>query len=255
MRLLILLLTLLVVPSLKAAPIRIAALVYNPPFEVEADKKGHFFGFEVDIMMEVCKRIQGDCHFQALTFDQIFKELLTENIDLALGAIITTREREGIFLFSLPYLASSGHFITRANSPIKNIEDIRQKKVGVVRGTLFKDIVLEKYQGVVQVLEYRTLSEAFIALSNNTLDAVITDEEAAKYWATTNSTLFKLVGKSIPIGMGYGMMANKKSTPLINKINKALLDMEADGTYLKIYNRYFSQLSFNRQAIEFANEA
>ncbi|BCA93834.1 hypothetical protein TUM19329_01950 [Legionella antarctica] len=53
---------------------------------------------------------------------------------------------------------------------------------------------------------------------------------------------FKLVGQKILMGEGYGIMALKSNALLIQQINKSLLDMEADGTYLKIYNQYFSNL-------------
>ncbi|MFA1369849.1 transporter substrate-binding domain-containing protein, partial [Legionella pneumophila] len=41
------------------------------------------------------------------------------------------------------------------------------------------------------------------------------------------------------IGNGYGILALKNNAPLIMKINKALLQIEKDGTYLEIYNTYF----------------
>lgn len=53
------------------------------------------------------------------------------------------------------------------------------------------------------------------------------------------SNLFKLVGKAIRSGDGYGIMANKNNADLITQINKALLQMENDGTYLRISNTYF----------------
>ncbi|CDZ76067.1 lysine-arginine-ornithine-binding periplasmic protein [Legionella massiliensis] len=73
MRVLILLLTLLLSPFLQAERLNIGTLVYDPPFEVEADKKEHFFGFDVDIMMEVCNRLHADCHFTPLLFLKFFQ--------------------------------------------------------------------------------------------------------------------------------------------------------------------------------------
>ena len=43
------------------------------------------------------------------------------------------------------------------------------------------------------------------------------------------------------MGEGYAIMAHKNNSDLIKKINQALLDMEQDGTYLRIYNRYFGE--------------
>ncbi|KTD24194.1 MULTISPECIES: transporter substrate-binding domain-containing protein [Legionella] len=242
MRFLLLLLTLLVCSPVSAEIIRIGTLPYDPPFEIQADKQGHFWGFDVDIMTEICHRITADCRFIPLTFTKIFTELVAGNIDLGLGAISITETREETFLFSLPYLASNGQYVTTTVSPINNIADIQEKRVGSVQGTLFKALILERFNDLVQIIEYPTISATFHALSTRKVDVVITDEETAKHWVATSSTLFKLVGKSIPVGIGYGIMANKKSPGLIKRINKALLEMENDGTYLKIYNRYFSEI-------------
>lgn len=241
MKSLLVLFSLLLFSSSNAQTIRIGTQLYNPPFEVEAGKKGVFLGFDVDLMLEICKRLQAQCQFIPLTFAQIFAQLLTETIDLGLGAISITEARAATYLFTLPYLASRGQFITQTGSKVNSLDDLPGKTVGVVQGGVFKTIILEQYNNTVKVTEYPTLSETFQALSNGQVDLIITDEESAKYWATTNN-IFKLVGKSTPVGIGYGIMANKKNGALINDINKILINMETDGTYLKIYNHYFSPM-------------
>jgi arginine transport system substrate-binding protein len=65
------------------------------------------------------------------------------------------------------------------------------------------------------------------------------DSEAAKNWSSNNTDIYKLIGSPVSVGVGYGIMANPSQTKLIGDINQALLAMEADGTYLKIYSRYF----------------
>ncbi|HAT9397002.1 TPA: transporter substrate-binding domain-containing protein, partial [Legionella pneumophila subsp. pneumophila] len=40
-------------------------------------------------------------------------------------------------------------------------------------------------------------------------------------------------------GSGYGIIALKNQSALIDKINHILLEMEKDGSYLRIYNEYF----------------
>lgn len=243
MRFLILLLTLLIFTITKAQPLRVGTIPYNPPFEIEADKAGHFFGFDVDIMDEICNRLQADCHFIPLKFENIFSELAAGHIDLGLAAISIVESREQNFLFSLPYMASSGQFLTKSTSPISSLDDIQGKKIGLTEGTIFKAIVLTSFGKQARIYEYPTLQAVLQALSNNKVDVIIDDEEAAKNWVATNNKLFKLVGEGIPIGVGYGIMANKKDQDLINRVNKALLEMEEDGHYLKIYNRYFAKLS------------
>lgn len=243
MRIGLLLLSLLIFPLANAETLRVGTIDYDPPFVVGADKKGHFFGFDVDIMMEVCRRIQATCNFLPMTFASIFTNLLAGRIDLGLASISITDDRKQTFLFSVPYLTSGAQFVSLAKSGINNENDIIGKKVGSVQGSIFKAVVLAKLGNDVRIVEYQTLNEELQALSNENVDALIADTGTAKYWVATNSGMLKLVGQEIPVGIGYGIMANKTSTELIARINNALLSMENDGTYLKIYNRYFLNLS------------
>lgn len=243
MKFLLLLLCLLISPLLHAEKITIGTLPYDPPFEMAADKHDHFYGFDIDLMQEICKRAELDCQFKSMNFEQLFTELLAGKITLAIGAISITEQRQETFLFSLPYLASGGQFMALTNTPLTAVEGIRNKRVGVERGTLFKALVLEKFHNLVNVIDYATQEELLSALNNKNVDVILLDTGSAKYWVANNGSLFKLVGSSMEIGVGYGIMANKNQTDLINRVNRALLGMENDGSYLRIYSRYFSQMA------------
>ncbi len=62
----------------------------------------------------------------------------------------------------------------------------------------------------------------------------------AKYILNNSSSNYKIVGKKIPLGQGYSIIALPQNKALIIAINKCLLNMETNGTYLTIYNKYFS---------------
>lgn len=55
----------------------------------------------------------------------------------------------------------------------------------------------------------------------------------------TEDDQLQLIGDKIPIGSGYAIIALKNQSALIDKINYILLEMEKDGSYLRIYNEYF----------------
>ena len=129
--------------------------------------------------------------------------------------------------------------MSKKSSVINQPADLVHKKIGVRLGTPFKSLALSIYKNQVDVIEYPHTPKLLDALSNNKIDAVLMDAPAVRIWVANNGNLFKSVGSNIPIGKGYGIMANKDQDKLIDQINQALLDMEADGTYLQIYNNYF----------------
>ena len=230
----------LCLPSLYAQNITVGTTSDYPPFSSLADKKNHFFGFDVDIMSEVCKRIKQNCLFKPFTFNQLFTQIKSGGIDLAIAAITITTELQQSFLFSYPYLESNAQFMTLADSAIKTPGDINHKKIGVRQGTAFKTLAINLYKDQVTILEYPEISDLLDNLANKNVDIILVNALAAKSWEANNDNVYKLIGTDIPIGKGYGIMANTGKEPLIQQINQALLDIESDGTYLKIFNRYFA---------------
>jgi arginine transport system substrate-binding protein len=236
--LLILFVTFNLSPS-QAKPLLIGTTTQNPPFSSIADQKNDFYGFDIDLMGAICNRIQQQCQFQPTVFNKLFTNLASRKIDLAIAAIIMTKDREQHFLFSLPYLESTALFMTRKESTINEPNDIINKKIGVRLGTPFRELAVSLYEKKITLVDFPVMSELLSGLNNDQVDAVLINSEAAKYWVLNNNSLYKLIGNPISIGGGYGIMANPDQTKLMFEINRALLNIEADGTYLNIYTRYF----------------
>lgn len=229
---------LLISPHCFGINLTIGTAPLNPPFGDVADKQNNFYGFDIDIMMEICKRIEAQCTFQPVVYNQLFPMILSNQIDLAISAIISTEDKRAAFLFSLPYLESNARFLTLVDSPINGPIDIHGKKVGVRKGTPFGKLATSLYNDIT-IKEYDTIADLLLGLTDKEVDIIITNDAAAKYRVANNSDIYKLIGVNLPIGDGYAIMANKQQTDLISQINAALLQMEADGTYLSIYSRYF----------------
>lgn len=240
MRQLVFLILLLVLPLTYAKELIIGTTAQNPPFNSIADQNDHFYGFDIDVMGEICLQLKMECKFKPILFNNLFTAIAANKIDLAIAAIIITPYRQQQFLFSLPYLESNAQFLTKRESKLNNPLGIENKTIGTRLGTPFADLAREVYKNKINIIEYPDIAELLNGLNNNKVDAVLMDAEAAKNWVSNNSDLYKLIGTQMPIGNGYGIMANPTETQLITQINQILLNMEADGAYLKIYSRYFT---------------
>lgn len=211
---------------------------YNPPFETWTSHNQVYYGYDVDLMMEICRRMNATCEFVPYPFDQLFNVLKNNKVDLVISSIIVTDERKKDFLFSLPYLESNAQYLVNSDSAIHTVVDLYGKKVGVKGGTPYGARVLTSNQNNT-VVRYHNLEDMFIALQNNEVNAVLIDYESAKYWVAINPGIYRYVGGKTSIGQGYAIMANKNRTELIEAINRIILEMESDGTFLKIYSQYF----------------
>ncbi|BCA94190.1 arginine ABC transporter substrate-binding protein [Legionella antarctica] len=209
-----------------------------PPFSYNANKESNLFGFDAELIEEICKRLNTRCIFVIIPYNDLFTQLKNGKIDLAVSAIISTPDKEKQFLFSIPYLKSHGRFLTTKKSNIKTIKDIGSKKVGTRIGTPFEDAVLQLFHNKVQVQVYPMLFDLLDALKQKTVDVVFINNEAAEYWHANGGDLFILLGNEIPVGNGYVIVGNKTQKGLMQKVNEAIRSITADGTFLKIYKRH-----------------
>ncbi len=222
--------------------LKVGILNFAPPFSSLAGDGNHYFGFTIDLMDNICQRLQIECNYVSTTIDEHGNSLQQGLIDVSFIPVPIPTQISGPFIFSLPYLASNGQFLALKENPIHTLAEIKNHKIGVITGTLYDVIVQSHYGTDNEIIKYKIITDLVSALANHEVDLIYVNDSVAKYMVNNALQQFKLVGSKIPMGEGYGIMALNNNAPLIQKINKALLDMEADGTYLKIYNRYFSNL-------------
>jgi arginine transport system substrate-binding protein len=214
---------------------------YNPPFETwgSGDNQLYAYGFDIDLMRKICRRMSAECKFKSYGFDDIFTALQFKEVDLVISAIIVTAHRRENFIFSIPYLESNAQYITNLNSTIQNLLDIHGKKVGARAGTPYGPLaeIVTKDNSIIM---YNTIDDMFVGLQKQEVDVCLMDYESVKNWIAINPGVYKLIGGKIPIGEGYAIMLNPDQNKLKNDINRILFKMEADGTYLRIYKQYFN---------------
>ena len=211
----------------------------NPPFTSKIDNNNHYYGFDMEIMSEICKRIKAKCFFSSMIFEDLFPALDHNQIDLAIASIIITPERQESFLFSHAYLNSQIQLIALKNSKINTTTQLNNKRIGLLKGTVFKNFVLDLYKSNIKIKEYRHDPELLEALNQHEVDAIVLDRGSAQYWYANSGDQYKLIQPPITFGNGYGIAAKLGRTDLITRINEALKNMMSDGGYSKIYNNYF----------------
>lgn len=211
---------------------------FAPPFSA-VDTSNHYFGFCIDLINELCKRMNDTCEYKSVMDEGIEASLTKGIVDVSLTPTPISPDVSPEYIFSMPYMTSSGQFITN-NPNIKSLKDLQGKKIGIINESNLKTILLG-YTPIENVKEFSQLPSLIEALNNNDIDAILLNVNILKNLINNQIINFRLVGKPINIGNGYGLLALKKNAALIEKINKALLQIENDGTYEGIYNKYFGK--------------
>ena len=221
-----------------AAPLIIGALKFAPPFSVAGDENNNYYGFCIDLMDILCTRMHESCEYISTEVETQLADLQSGKFDLtfAISPISTTKNPN--YLISLPYIPSKGQFLALNGSSINTIEALVGKNIGVLKASGLKKTVLSRYTSLTHVFEYSKMTDLIEALNTHHVDAILLNVSTAKY-VVHNVTNMHVLGDPIQLGFGYGIIALKNRADLIDRINKALLQIESDGTYLTLYEKYF----------------
>ena len=224
----------------EAEDVKVASDIAYPPFEYE--KNGEPVGFDIDLMNEIAKRANLNVEYQNVTFDGIIGGLSSNLYDASISAMTITKEREKRIDFSDPYFNADQSLLVPSDSGVGSVDDLGDATVGVQIGTTgeikAKDF---KEQGKIQgdIRTFDTIEDAFAALNNGQIDAIINDLPVSQDEADSSDGALEIV-QVIPTGEQYGI-AFPKNSDLIEPVNKALAEIKEDGTYEKIYKKWIGR--------------
>lgn len=219
--------------------VTVASDIAYRPFEFTQD--GEPVGFDIDLMNEIGSRAGFTPEFQNVTFDGIIQGLNNGLYDTAISAMTITEEREQQIDFSEPYFNADQSLLVKSSSDIQSTEDLGDATVGVQIGTTGASEAqsLADEGNVANVRTFDTIEDAFTALENSQVDAVINDFPVSADKAQTSNGSLEVV-ETIPTGEQYGI-AFPTDSELTSQVNDALREIKEDGTYAEIYEKWFGQ--------------
>lgn len=226
-----------------SSPLKVGVGVSGPPIveKVITNQGPHYFGFCIDLMDNICKRIGKACTYSEVTLNNQFDLLDNGKIDLLILTRPYTSYSLKQYTFSIPYATSNIQFITLKDSPINKITDIKNKKVGVNKNTFYGLLLKSPYGKHNQIISYDNTTDLFSDLEQNKIDVIVLNHAIAHNITSNNIYNIKAIGHALPLGNGYGIISLSDRASLIEEINKAILQMEHDGTYTTIYQKYYER--------------
>ncbi len=206
------------------------------PFEIQK-ANGNLEGFDIDLMNAIASVAGFTVQFESLPFDGMVSSLQAKRIDAAISGITITSERLKTISFSRPYLKAGLAIAVREDTQdIKDFNSLQGKKIAVQIGTPGAD--LAKTIPNAKISTFNSGPEFFQDLLNGNADAVLCDAFATLYiMKIGNLKGIKLVGN--PVTEEYYGIATPKDSPYLDVINKSLATLFSNGTYKKIYQKWF----------------
>lgn len=217
-----------------------------PPFESKSPD-GKLVGFDIDLVNEICKRIDTKCVFVPGDFDGLIPSLKAQKIDAIISALSITEKRLQQIDFSDKLYAANARLVAPKGSTLQpTVASLKGKTIGVEQGTT-QETYADKYwrPAGVNIVPYQAQDQVYQDLNAGRLDAAFQDEVQASegFLKSAGGTNYGFAGPAVKdkaiFGVGTGVGIRKGDKALTEAINQAIAAMHKDGTYDRLAKKYF----------------
>lgn len=215
-------------------PLTVGSDIPYPPFE--QGKPGSYTGFDIELMEAIGEKIGRKPEFQDTSFETIFRDVQQGKFEAVISAATITEEREKAVDFSNPYYLSEQAVLVKEGSSIKSLEDLEGKTVAVQQGTTGQELAKEELGGS-EIRPFPEGPDAVNALKAGTVEGVIIDAPVAQNAVEKSGGVE--IAEKVPTEEEYGIAVAQGNTELLEEINKGLKEVQEDGTYAKIFKKWF----------------
>ena len=212
-----------------------------PPYEM-TDDNGNCVGIDIEVAEAIADKLGLELQVDDMDFDAALLAAQTGKSDMVMAGVTVTEERQTVMDFSNTYATGIQVVIVPEDSDIASIEDMTGKMIGVQRGTtgdLYCSASVEDGGfGEENVTPYDNGLTAVQALLNGQVDCVVIDNAPAQEFVEANPGL-KILDTEYA-NEDYAIGVAKGNTALLDAINGALEELQADGTVQSIVDKYIT---------------
>lgn len=234
-----------------------------PPYEFKEGSE--FKGIDVEIAQAIATKLGMKLVIEDVDFGAVLTGVAEGRYDMGMAGITVTEDRKKTMDFSETYATGIQVIIVKDGSSITSLDDLfnfdangdpvslknPDIKIGVQENTTgdiyssdaitnwgFNDLNEDESIKTDRVQRFKTGADAVNALKTDKVDCVIIDNEPAKSFVAANTGIHILEGENEYAVEDYAICVDKGNTQLLEKINKALAELKADGTIAAIIEKY-----------------
>lgn len=213
----------------------------DPPF-VSPDATGKPFGMLVDLNDVIAERMGLKIVYKLTTTSAGLPLVTAGRYDMMIADLTMSEERKKNVNFTTPFYVDANDVLVREDSKVKEISDLDGKRVGAGIGSAQYDFAV-KFLPKVQLATVVTNASGLDQLLSGNLDGFVLSSVAATTVFAANPGKLK-VGLSVDNDIPEAMGVNKDRTLFLKDYNKQLAKTVDDGTFLKLYRKYFPGIEY-----------
>ena len=211
-----------------------------PPYELVSDGEGYegtgFEGIDVELAYALAQKLGLELQIDDMDFDGALVAVQNGKCDVVLAGLTYNEERD--LVFTDTYANGVQVVIVPEDSDITTLDDLAGKKIGTQRGTTGYIYTSDEF-GDDAVSAYDDGATAVQALMNGQVDCVVIDNAPAQEYVKANEGL-KILDTEYA-NEDYCIAVDEGNTALLDALNTALDELQADGTVQAILDKYIQE--------------
>jgi polar amino acid transport system substrate-binding protein len=215
-----------------AGQLRAGVRCDQPPYGFRGPDGG-FAGVEVEMARQMAAWAFGSAdkiELQCVTADNRIPQLNARRVDLLIATLGVTPERARVIDFSEAYRWGGSDLLVKRDSPIRSLDDVRNRTVVMLRGTT-QALWFDANMPGLNSLRLNTAADALQSLIQGRAEAYAHDAATLVVIAARDPSL-RLVGEAFAVSdAAVGLRKNEPEW--MAWINAALARMKAEGLYTK----------------------
>lgn len=212
-------------------------------------------GFDIDIIKALSNEIGMEVEINSGNWFNIKSELEKGKLDLVAGMYYLPDRAEKVN-FSMPYIIITHSIFVKQGDYWQSLKDVKDQtdlKVVVENSSILHKYLTSAGISSNRIIPVENQLDALKILSETPNTCALLPELQGQYIARKNG-FEHITTVGLPIlPREYSVAINKSDTLLLSKINDAITAINQNGTYLKIYNKWFGQFNESKKSFSVIN--
>ncbi|MGX7205093.1 amino acid ABC transporter substrate-binding protein [Enterococcus pingfangensis] len=210
---------------------------YSPfSFRDDNDK---LTGYDVDVAKAVAKKIDYKVEFVEAPWDSMLAAFDANKSDVIFNQVAITDERKEKYLFSTPYsISHPALIVNKDNDEIKDFADLEGKTSAQSLTSNYAQMAEDLGAEISSVDGF---SKAVELVGNNRADATLNDDVTYYDYLNQKPDAPIKIVKTSDESTEVAAMFHQGDEELVKKVDKAIKELQDDGTLTKLSEKYFKR--------------
>ncbi|WP_430253510.1 ABC transporter substrate-binding protein [Neorhizobium sp. DAR64872/K0K18] len=211
----------------------------SQPFSFQDNATRTLVGYDVDVCKYVADKLGVKVEYKLLAVAARIPELQSGRVDIVAANLGWSKDRAEQIEFSHRYYTTPQKLLVRADSDIKTIEDLAEKRIGATKGSSSERVIQERLPNA-RVIGYADSPAAFLSLQQRKVDAQFASELVLVRLVnqSPDGSPTRILDKAV-VDEPWGLGIKKGELGLLKAVNSALDEAESSGEGQKIYDKWF----------------